>query len=235
MRQALFEIVDNPILVEEVTNKVARREAGAITTFIGTVRELTKGKRTLHLEYEAYKPMAVKQLMRIGEEISERWPDAKVAITHRVGRLEIMDIAVVIAVSSPHRKVAYEANEYAIERIKRIVPIWKKRIFGKMERCGLEINLKTHHIQKENQRRKNEKMITILLFANLREEVGSDRLVISEKQEMTVQQLKEWLKVSYCLQSLDKVMVAVNEELVMNEEMIKAGDIVALIPPVSGG
>lgn len=78
-------------------------------------------------------------------------------------------------------------------------------------------------------------MITILLFANLREEVGSDRLVISEKQEMTVQQLKEWLKASYCLQLLDKVMVAVNEEFVMNEEMIKAGDIVALIPPVSGG
>ena len=78
-------------------------------------------------------------------------------------------------------------------------------------------------------------MITILLFANLREEVGLDRFVISEKQEMTVQQLKEWLKASYGLQSLDKVMVAVNEEFVMNEEMIKAGDIVALIPPVSGG
>ncbi|WP_309318120.1 molybdenum cofactor biosynthesis protein MoaE, partial [Bacillus cereus] len=86
---------------------------GAITTFIGTVMELTKGNRRLHLVYEAYKPMEVKQLMRIGEEISERWPDAKVAITHRVGRLEIMVSAVVIAVSSPHRKVAYEANEYA--------------------------------------------------------------------------------------------------------------------------
>ncbi|PDZ03447.1 molybdopterin converting factor subunit 1 [Bacillus cereus] len=78
-------------------------------------------------------------------------------------------------------------------------------------------------------------MITILLFANLREEVGSDRFVILEEQEMTVQQLKEWLKVSYSLQSLDRVMVAVNEEFVTNEEMIKAGDIVALIPPVSGG
>ncbi|PEV18518.1 molybdopterin converting factor subunit 1 [Bacillus thuringiensis] len=78
-------------------------------------------------------------------------------------------------------------------------------------------------------------MITILLFANLREEVGSDRFVILEEQEMTVQQVKEWLKVSYSLQSLDKVMVAVNEEFVTNEEMIKAGDIVALIPPVSGG
>ncbi|WP_434682859.1 molybdopterin converting factor subunit 1 [Bacillus sp. PM5] len=78
-------------------------------------------------------------------------------------------------------------------------------------------------------------MITILLFANLREEAGLDRFVISEKEEMTVQQLKEWLKASYGLQSLDKVMVAVNEEFVTNEEMIKAGDIVALIPPVSGG
>ena len=144
-----------------------------------------------------------------------------------------MDIAVVIAVSSPHRKVAYEANEYAIERIKRIVPIWKKN-FGKMERCGLETSLKIHLIQKENRRRKNEKMITILLFANLREEVGLDRLVISEKQEMTVQQLKGWLKANYCLQSLDRVMVAVNEEFVTNEEMIQAGDIVAFIPPVSG-
>ncbi|AAT55666.1 molybdopterin converting factor subunit 1 [Bacillus anthracis] len=87
----------------------------------------------------------------------------------------------------------------------------------------------------ENRRRKNEKMITILLFANLREEVGLDRLVISEKQEMTVQQLKGWLKANYCLQSLDRVIVAVNEEFVTNEEMIQAGDIVAFIPPVSGG
>ena len=129
MGQVLFEIVDIPIVVEEVTNKVARREAGAITTFIGTVRELTKGRRTLYLEYEAYETMAVKQLMRIGEEISERWPDAKVAITHRVGRLEIMDIAVVIAVSSPHRKVAYEANEYAIERIKANRPNMEKEFW----------------------------------------------------------------------------------------------------------
>ncbi|EMI9089398.1 molybdopterin converting factor subunit 1 [Bacillus cereus] len=78
-------------------------------------------------------------------------------------------------------------------------------------------------------------MITILLFANLREEVGLDQLVISEKQGMTVQQLKEWLEANHCLQSLDRVMVAVNEEFVTNEEMIKAGDVVAFIPPVSGG
>lgn len=69
MGQALFEIVDTSIVVEEVTNKIARREAGAITTFIGTVRELTKGKRTLHLEYEAYKPMAVKNLLKLEKKL----------------------------------------------------------------------------------------------------------------------------------------------------------------------
>ncbi|KOS26508.1 molybdopterin (MPT) converting factor, subunit 2 [Bacillus anthracis] len=129
MGQVLFEIVDIPIVVEEVTNKVARREAGAVTTFIGTVREFTKGRRTLYLEYVAYKTMAEKQLERIGTEVKEKWPGTKVAITHRVGTLQISDIAVVVAVSTPHRKAAYEANEYIMERIKQIVPIWKKEFW----------------------------------------------------------------------------------------------------------
>lgn len=122
----LFNITSQPINIEVVVNKVLRREAGAITTFIGTVREFTKGKRTLYLQYECYVSMAEKKLAQIGDEIAKRWPNAKTAITHRIGRLEISDIAVVIAVSTPHRKDAYEANEYAIERIKQIVPIWKK-------------------------------------------------------------------------------------------------------------
>jgi len=126
MTEKLFEIVDQPIQVNTLISKVASRNAGAITTFIGTVREWTKGKRTLSLEYQAYIPMAEKMLKAIGDEIQEKWPDTKVAITHRIGHLEISDIAVCIAVSSPHRKAAYEANEYAIERIKQIVPIWKK-------------------------------------------------------------------------------------------------------------
>ncbi|WP_156291648.1 molybdenum cofactor biosynthesis protein MoaE [Oceanobacillus salinisoli] len=126
MTDSLFEIVEEPIQVEPIIKKVERREAGAITTFIGTVREWTKGKRTLYLEYQAYIPMAIKMFAKIGEEIEKKWPDTMVAITHRIGRLDISDIAVVIAVSSPHRKAAYEANEYAIERIKQIVPIWKK-------------------------------------------------------------------------------------------------------------
>ncbi|MBU8788259.1 MULTISPECIES: molybdenum cofactor biosynthesis protein MoaE [Bacillus] len=121
-----FIITAKPIVIEDVVKKVEKREAGAITTFIGTVREWTNGKKTLYLEYEAYVPMAVKMLSQIGEEISEKWPGATAAITHRIGRLDISEAAVVIAVSSPHRKAAYEANEYAIERIKQIVPIWKK-------------------------------------------------------------------------------------------------------------
>lgn len=99
----------------------------------------------------------------------------------------------------------------------------------------MEINLKILHIQKENQRKKNERMITILLFANLREEVGSERLVIIEKREINVQQLKKWLEDNYQLQTLDKVMVAINEEFVTDEDIVKPGDTVAFIPPVSGG
>jgi len=95
--------------------------------------------------------------------------------------------------------------------------------------------LKILRIQKENQRKKNERMITILLFANLREEVGSERLAIIEKREMNVHQLKKWLKDNHHLQTLDNVMVAINEEFVTDEDIVKAGDTVAFIPPVSGG
>ncbi|MEL5988632.1 MULTISPECIES: molybdenum cofactor biosynthesis protein MoaE [Kurthia] len=126
MQENKFEIVDQPIDVEAMRAKVMDRNAGAVTLFIGTVREMTKGKKTLSLQYEAYAPMAIKMFEQIEHEILEQWPDVRLAISHRVGLLAISDIAVVIAVSSPHRKVAYEANEFAIERIKQIVPIWKK-------------------------------------------------------------------------------------------------------------
>lgn len=120
------EITREPIRVDELYQKVVRREAGAVTLFVGTVRELTHGKRTLFLEYEAYEAMALKKLEQIAAEMGERWPGVQTAITHRIGRLDISDIAVAIAVSSPHRPEAYEANRYAIERIKEVVPIWKK-------------------------------------------------------------------------------------------------------------
>ncbi|HDR6315882.1 molybdopterin (MPT) converting factor, subunit 2 [Bacillus cereus] len=129
MTHTYYEVIDTPISIEEVTNKVIRRECGAVATFIGTVREFTKGSRTLYLEYVAYKSMAEKQLKRIGTEVGEKWPGTNVAITHRIGTLQISDLAVVVAVSTPHRKAAYEANEYIMERIKQIVPIWKKEFW----------------------------------------------------------------------------------------------------------
>ncbi|AKS38798.1 molybdenum cofactor biosynthesis protein MoaE [Anoxybacillus gonensis] len=122
----MFAIVREPIHVGSVIEAVADRHAGAIVTFLGTVRELTNGKKTVYLQYEAYESMAQKKLEQIGQEIVARFPQAKVAIVHRIGRLDIADIAVAIAVSTPHRADAYEANRYAIERIKEIVPIWKK-------------------------------------------------------------------------------------------------------------
>ncbi|MCT8140438.1 molybdenum cofactor biosynthesis protein MoaE [Anaerobacillus sp. CMMVII] len=126
MSEKLFLITDEVISIQEVVDKVVNANAGAINTFIGTVRELTKGKRTIYLKYDAYASMAEKKLAQIGDEIQERWPDALVAISHRIGRLDITDIAVVIAVSTPHRADSYDASRYAIERIKEIVPIWKK-------------------------------------------------------------------------------------------------------------
>ncbi|WP_430787695.1 molybdenum cofactor biosynthesis protein MoaE [Virgibacillus flavescens] len=121
-----YQITNDPIDINNCVSQVTRAEAGAINTFIGTVREFTKGKRTLYLEYQAYTAMAEKKLQQIGDEIGDKWENTETAIIHRIGRLEISDIAVVIAVSTPHRNDAFEASRYAIERIKEIVPIWKK-------------------------------------------------------------------------------------------------------------
>ena len=126
MEDKQFWITEKFISTDDVVKNVVRPEAGAINTFIGTVREFTQGKRTLYLKYDAYVPMAEKKLAQIGDEIREKWPDAQCSIAHRIGELAISDIAVVIAVSTPHRADSYDASRYAIERIKEIVPIWKK-------------------------------------------------------------------------------------------------------------
>lgn len=121
-----FAITKDKIEIQPLIDYVTHPNAGAISTFIGTVREITKGKKTLYLEYQAYEEMAEKKLRQIGDEITARYPEAIVAIIHRVGHLDISDIAVAIAVSTPHRDAAFEMSRYAIERIKEIVPIWKK-------------------------------------------------------------------------------------------------------------
>jgi molybdopterin converting factor subunit 1 len=124
-----YFITDKPLSVEDVTRRVIDPLHGAVLTFTGTTREFTAGKRTVRLEYEAYTPMAVKTLRQIGDEIGTRWPGTRCAIAHRTGPVGIGEISVVIAVSSQHRGDGYEASRYAIERLKQIVPIWKKEVW----------------------------------------------------------------------------------------------------------
>lgn len=109
--------------------EVGHPGAGAIVTFVGATRDNTAGRRVLFLEYEAYRPMADQQLARVADEMRDRWDLKGVAIHHRLGRLEIGEASLVVTVSSAHRKDAFEACHYSIDRIKQIVPIWKKEFF----------------------------------------------------------------------------------------------------------
>ncbi|WP_274652323.1 molybdenum cofactor biosynthesis protein [Paenibacillus humicola] len=124
-----YVVTTEPLSVEAVTALVIVPEHGASLTFTGTTREWTQGQRTVRLEYEAYVPMAEKMLRQIGEELGSRWPGALCAIAHRIGLVDIAEISVVIAVSAPHRDACYEASRYAIERLKQVVPIWKKEVW----------------------------------------------------------------------------------------------------------
>lgn len=125
----MFEVTFEQLDLNKYHAMTINEHQGAVCTFTGHVREWTKGTRTVHLEYEAYIPMAEKMLAQIGDEIAERWPGVITSIGHRIGKLEITDVAVVIVTSSPHRTDSYRANEYAVERLKEIVPIWKKEIW----------------------------------------------------------------------------------------------------------
>ncbi|WP_458462636.1 molybdenum cofactor biosynthesis protein [Paenibacillus sp.] len=125
----LFLITTSALSVEATTALVITANHGAALTFAGTTREMTGEQRTVHLEYEAYVPMALSQMAAIGKEISDRWPGVLCAISHRIGKVDVTEISVVIAVSSPHRNDCYDASRYAIERLKQTVPIWKKEIW----------------------------------------------------------------------------------------------------------
>jgi len=115
--------------VEQIIRAVSTPRSGGIDVFIGTVRNHSQGKRVRQLEYTAYVPMAEKLMAEIEKEIRGKWIVDGVALVHRIGLLKIGDVAVVTAVSAPHRKEAFEACRYAIDRIKDVVPIWKKEFF----------------------------------------------------------------------------------------------------------
>jgi molybdopterin converting factor subunit 1 len=127
---ARFRVHSDVLDPREVERSVAHSGAGAIVTFVGTVRDNARGKAVTHLEYEAYGPAAEQMLAQIGDEIRERWGIEHTAIAHRIGLLSIGEASVVISVASPHRDAAFDACRYAIERIKEIVPIWKKEHYA---------------------------------------------------------------------------------------------------------
>lgn len=126
----LFRVTAEPLDPREVEAAVASIDAGAIVTFTGTVRDHARGMSVTALDYEAYAPAAEKMLERIAGEIRERWGLERVAIVHRTGLLAVGEASVVIAISSTHREAAFDACKYAIERLKQIVPIWKKEFYA---------------------------------------------------------------------------------------------------------
>jgi molybdopterin synthase catalytic subunit len=124
-----FELTTQAIDVGEVARRVVLPECGATVTLDGYAREWTKGKHTLYLVYEAYDAMALTEMQRLGAEAHKQSEIAHIGIVHRTGRIEIGETSVVIAVSAPHRRAAFQACEWAIKELKRTVPIWKKEIF----------------------------------------------------------------------------------------------------------
>jgi len=127
--EEIFEITPEKISVEETIKKVMDVEAGAVSVFLGTVRRHSREREVKYLQYEAYLDMAKREFAKIAKTIKEKWNVRKIAITHRVGRLEVGEISVVIAVSAPHRGDAFEASRFAIEALKKTVPIWKKEVW----------------------------------------------------------------------------------------------------------
>lgn len=124
-----IKIADIPLDVAECYRLAHSNDAGGQTVFIGTVRNQTQKKSVLKLIFEAYIPMAIKEMDEIGRFIESKWDASNVLIHHRTGELRVGDIAVIIAVSTPHRSAAFEACKYAIDTLKETVPIWKKEVF----------------------------------------------------------------------------------------------------------
>ena len=126
----MFRIVESPIDPQAVIEAVSAPGAGAVVVFHGLTRDHNDGRRVTKLEYEAYPPMAVREMQKIGETARQNWPIHQVAIVHRIGVVPLGEASVVIAVSASHRDAAFQACRFAIDRLKEVVPIWKKEHFA---------------------------------------------------------------------------------------------------------
>jgi MoaE-MoaD fusion protein len=125
----LFQLIHEPIDAAALVDHVRGAGDGAVVTFDGCVRSQSRGRRTLYLDYEAYESMALTKIREIASAIHEKFPIHRVAVAHRLGRLEIGETSVFIAVSAAHRPAAFDACRFAIDTLKRTVPIWKKEYF----------------------------------------------------------------------------------------------------------
>jgi molybdopterin synthase catalytic subunit len=125
----LIRITADPLEPQPFIEHVRRDESGAVALFLGVVRNNNLGRHVLYLEYDAYTEMAEKKLRQVAEEVTARWPVTDIAIAHRTGRVEIGETSLLVIVSSPHRHEAFEACQQAVNRIKEVVPIWKKEVW----------------------------------------------------------------------------------------------------------
>jgi molybdopterin synthase catalytic subunit len=125
----MFRVTNDPIDLQDLLDYVGDPEAGAIATFIGTTRNNNEGRKVIALDYDGYPEMAEKELRRIGADAQTKWPICKMAIVHRLGPVQITEASVIIAVSAGHRDAAFAACRFAIEEIKKTVPIWKKEVY----------------------------------------------------------------------------------------------------------
>ena len=130
MKNSFAEITEEPLDVGEIARRVVLPECGATVTLDGYVRKITKGRETRYLVYEGYEPMALKEMKKLIGRALEQFEIANIGLVHRVGRLEIGETSVVIAVSSPHRRAAFAACEWLIMELKKTVPIWKKEVYA---------------------------------------------------------------------------------------------------------
>jgi len=124
------ELTTETIDITSVARRVVPPECGATVTLDGYVRQFTKGRETLHMVYEAYEPMAIKEMQKLVEQVKAEFEIANVGIVHRLGKLEIGETSVVISVAAPHRRAAFAACEWLIKELKRTVPIWKKEVYA---------------------------------------------------------------------------------------------------------
>lgn len=124
-----IQLLHKPLSEQECLDSVKTPDTGGIVVFVGTVRNQTKGKTVVRLDFEAYEPMAISEMRKIAEQAVEKFSLKKISVHHRVGTLAIGEVPVVIAVSSAHRKAAFDACEFVIDTLKETVPIWKKEIF----------------------------------------------------------------------------------------------------------